>query len=80
MLEMDWILNRFLERELDGMDDADCADLAALLATPDTELFRWITGMDIVPAHVDRTMIDRIAAALDSLQVYPFRPPDPELT
>lgn len=40
--EMDWLLGRFAERELDALSEAEFACFEDLLALPDDVIERWI--------------------------------------
>lgn len=44
--EMDWLLGRFAERELDSLSEAELACFEELLALPDDVIDRWIKHGD----------------------------------
>lgn len=59
--EMDLILGRFADAELTTMEPETRQIYETLLAEPDTDLYRWITGRDAPPpAFAD--IVARIAA------------------
>jgi antitoxin CptB len=62
MREMDILIGGFVDAELDLLDEADLADLEALLDAPDDEVFRWLTGAEPVSAAFDTAVFRRIAA------------------
>ena len=58
--EMDIILMRFAETELDGMSEAELDDYDAILTQNDQDLYQWVSGQKQAPANL-APMIDRIA-------------------
>ena len=44
--EMDWLLGRYAEAHLAGMDEAALAELEQMLALPDPDLQVWIMSGD----------------------------------
>ncbi|MBR9762226.1 MAG: succinate dehydrogenase assembly factor 2 [Rhodobacteraceae bacterium] len=58
--EMDIILMRFAETELDGMDAAGLDLYDAVLSQNDQDLYQWVSGQAAAPAAL-APMIDRIA-------------------
>lgn len=61
--EMDWLLGRFAEAELDGMSATELDEFEALLAAPDPELQAWIMDVSTVPD-------DRYAALIRQLRAF----------
>lgn len=47
--EMDWILGRFADAELAGLDVGDLATFEQLLTEPDPELQAWILAPETCP-------------------------------
>ncbi len=53
MLELDLVLNRFLERDLAGLDADQLQVFKALLDEADTHLLAWVMEQEAVPDHYD---------------------------
>lgn len=51
LLELDLVLNRFLEQGLAELDSGQLQMFCALLKEPDTHLLAWIMGQEDVPDH-----------------------------
>jgi antitoxin CptB len=49
--EMDLVLGRFADDQLDTLSDADVDVYDALLRENDQDMLRWITGQDPVPGQ-----------------------------
>ncbi|MBW4710303.1 succinate dehydrogenase assembly factor 2 [Roseobacter sp. YSTF-M11] len=61
--EMDLILQRFAEANLDAMDDAGLDLYDAMLSENDHDLYQWVSGQTEVPdVYVD--LMGRIIAQL----------------
>lgn len=60
--EMDFVLGRFADAALSGMNETEIADLEALMEAPDPELYDWIAGRAEVPAEYDTPIYRRLAA------------------
>jgi len=58
--EMDIILGRFAETELDGLDAATLDVYDTLLSENDQDLYRWVTGQAAPPGRC-ASIITRIA-------------------
>jgi len=58
--EMDIILGRFAETELDGLDAATLDVYDTLLSENDQDLYRWVTGQAAPPGRF-ASIITRIA-------------------
>ncbi|KAJ2764782.1 Succinate dehydrogenase assembly factor 2 mitochondrial, partial [Coemansia nantahalensis] len=52
ILETDLLLSTFAARHLDSLSGAELADLDALLANIDWDIFYWATGRSAPPADV----------------------------
>jgi antitoxin CptB len=59
--EMDWLLGRFAETELDALSDAEFECFENLLATSDSDLERWIKFRDISAPNQTPPMIALIS-------------------
>ncbi|WP_420904429.1 succinate dehydrogenase assembly factor 2 [Candidatus Magnetaquiglobus chichijimensis] len=62
MAEMERILERFLERELAGLDDRACAGFLELLEESDADLLDWMGGIKPIPERIDRSLMARLGA------------------
>ena len=62
MREMDILMGRFVDAEIDALPEAELDDLEALLDAPDDEVFRWLSRAEPVPEAYDTPLFRRIAA------------------
>jgi antitoxin CptB len=60
--EMDLVLGRFADQELQAMSAADLDAFEALMEAPDPDLFSWVVGQVTVPAQSDSAMFRRLVA------------------
>jgi antitoxin CptB len=60
MREMDLIMGRFADAELDRLSEGELAELEGLIEIPDRELLAWITGEEAVPAEQDGALFRRL--------------------
>ena len=58
--EMDFILGRFTDAELDRLSDADLDAFEYLLEAPDTDLYEWVTGRTEAPPQYDTDVFRRL--------------------
>jgi antitoxin CptB len=58
--EMDFVLGRFADSDLAGLNEAELAQLESLMELPDPDLFAWITGRADAPAAVDTPLFRRL--------------------
>lgn len=58
--EMDLVLGRFADAQIDRLSDAELIDYELLMKAPDRDLFRWITGTDETPANYDTAVFRRV--------------------
>ncbi|GGD88896.1 hypothetical protein GCM10011390_04580 [Aureimonas endophytica] len=70
--EMDLVLGRFADAEIDRLDDAEMDDYELLMEAPDRDLFQWLTGEAETPQNYDTSVFRRIRSfyAVDGV----FRP------
>lgn len=59
--EMDLVLGRFVDAELESLGEAELAKLEALMEAPDPDLFAWVLGQSRVPAEYDTSIFRRLA-------------------
>ena len=59
LLELDLVLNRFLERDLAELDPGQLQTFHALLKEPDTHLLAWIMEQEEAPGHY-RDLVRRL--------------------
>lgn len=60
--EMDLILGHFADSELQNLNDAELDEYESLIDEPDRELYKWMTGEEVVPSRIDTALFRRIAA------------------
>lgn len=53
LLELDLILNRFLEREVESLPEPELQTFKELLGEADTRLLAWVMGQEEAPARYD---------------------------
>jgi antitoxin CptB len=60
MREMDFVLGRFADSEIDGLTGDELDQYEKLLDIPDTEFFFFVTGEMPVPDDLDCPLLQRI--------------------
>lgn len=60
--EMDLLLGRFADAELDRLSEPEITALESLIEFPDPDLFSWLMGESPVPSENDTPMFRRIQA------------------
>lgn len=60
--EMDLILGSFADANIESLDDSDLDAFERLLATPDWEVYAWLTGQADVPENHRSAVLDRLIA------------------
>jgi len=60
--EMDLLLGRFADAEIDTLTDAELAELERLLEIPDPDLYAAVTGDKPLPAELASALFERIKA------------------
>lgn len=60
--EMDWLLGRYAEAHLDGMDAAALSEFEALMELPEPDLQRWLMAGDVDHPSQASGIIERIRA------------------
>lgn len=63
MREVDLILGTFADAEIDRLSDDELSLYEALMAEPDADILRWVTGEAAVPARHDTPVFARILAS-----------------
>ncbi|KAB0681739.1 succinate dehydrogenase assembly factor 2 [Aureimonas leprariae] len=58
--EMDLVLGRFADAEIDRLDDGEMSDYEALMEAPDRDIFKWLTGEAETPPNYDTPVLRRI--------------------
>jgi antitoxin CptB len=59
--EMDLVLGRFVDAELNDLSEQELAKLEALMEAPDPDLFAWVLGQSEVPPEHDTPIFRRLA-------------------
>ena len=60
--EMDLVLGRFADAEIDKLTDAEMDEYEQLMEAPDPDLFKWLSGEAETPANFDTAIFSRIKA------------------
>lgn len=60
--EMDLLMGRFADAEIDRFDDVEFGQFEALIEVPDRDLFAWISGAAETPADYDTEILRRLKA------------------
>jgi succinate dehydrogenase flavin-adding protein (antitoxin of CptAB toxin-antitoxin module) len=60
MAEVERILSRFIESELQSLDDQTCHRVLDFLDQPDPDILDWITGVISPPESIDRDVLSRL--------------------
>jgi antitoxin CptB len=60
--EMDLLLGRFADAEIETLTDAELAELERLLEIPDPDLYAAVTGDKPLPAELAGALFERIKA------------------
>ena len=62
MKELDVLLERFVRRGLDSLNESELETLEALLEEQDPDLFYWLTGREMPPEGPYVALIERMRA------------------
>jgi antitoxin CptB len=60
--EMDLLMGRFADAEIDLFDDSEFEIFEALIEVPDRDLFAWIAEREPVPPNYDTGIFRRLKA------------------
>ncbi|GLK80839.1 succinate dehydrogenase assembly factor 2 [Methylopila turkensis] len=60
--EMDLLMGRFADAEIDRLDDDELGVFEALIEVPDRDLFAWIAEKEAVPDNYDTPVYRRLRA------------------
>ena len=60
--EMDLIMGQFADRHVPEMSDGQLDEFERLLATPDWEVYAWLTGTKTVPPNYAGPVLDQLLA------------------
>jgi antitoxin CptB len=67
MREMDFVLGRFADAEIDGLTGDELDQYERLLDIPDAEFLQFVTGESPVPGDLDCPLLRRILVSGRSL-------------
>jgi antitoxin CptB len=67
MREMDFVLGRFADAEIDGLTGDELDQYERLLDIPDAEFLQFVTGESPVPGGLDCPLLQRILVSGRSL-------------
>ena len=60
--EMDLVLGRFADDNIDQLSDEELTVYEALMEVPDRDLLKWVTGEVEVPSNYDTRVFARVKA------------------
>jgi antitoxin CptB len=60
--EMDLIVGRFADAEIDKFDAAGLDDFERLIEAPNADLYSWVIGADAVPPDYDTGVLSALKA------------------
>ncbi|PZQ17868.1 MAG: succinate dehydrogenase assembly factor 2 [Ancylobacter novellus] len=60
--EMDLLMGRFADAEIDVFTDEEFSQFEALIEAPDRDLFAWIAEKEAIPANYDTDVFRRLKA------------------
>jgi len=60
MREMDFILGTFANEMIVDLNDNELNDFEELMNLPDPDTYKWLSGMNEIPADWDRPIVHRI--------------------
>jgi len=60
--EMDLLMGRFADAEIDRLDEGELMVFEALIEVPDRDLFAWLAGKEATPANYDTEVLRRLKA------------------
>jgi len=60
--EMDFVLGRFADAELERLTEGEMDVLESWLDIPDQQMFAWVNGSEPTPAEIDTPMFRRLRA------------------
>lgn len=60
--EMDFILGRFTDAEIEGFSEAELDLFETLIEAPDTDLYEWVTGRAEAPPALNTEILRRLRA------------------
>ena len=72
--EMDLVLGRFADDNIDRLSDEELTVYEALMEVPDRDLLRWVTNEAPVPANYDTPVFHRVKAF--HMRVEDYLPPE----
>jgi antitoxin CptB len=58
--EMDLVLGRFADAQIDSLSDAELDEYERLLDIPDQQMFAWVSGTESAPTELDTAMFRRL--------------------
>jgi antitoxin CptB len=58
--EMDFVLGRFADAELERLSDAEMDVLESWLDIPDQQMFAWVNGSEPVPTEIATPLFRRL--------------------
>jgi antitoxin CptB len=60
--EMDLLMGRFVDAEIEALSDGDLDELERLIEVPDRDVFGWVTGENETPDNYRSGVLERLRA------------------
>ncbi len=60
--EMDFVLGRFADAELQTLGDGELDELETWLDIPDQQIFAWVNGSEPAPAEMNTALFRKLCA------------------
>lgn len=57
---MDLIIGRFADAHIGTLDERSLDDFEALIEVPNTELYGWVTGEQMIPQNYDTAVLRQL--------------------
>ena len=58
--EVDLLLGRFADKNIEAMNESDLTQLEALLDEPDLDIWDWVVGRKPIPVSLDNNIVQRL--------------------
>ena len=66
--EVDLLLGRFADKNIEVLDESDLTQLEALLDEPDPDIWDWVVGRKPIPITLDHSIMKRLRVSSTQLK------------
>jgi len=66
--EVDLLLGRFADKNIEVLDESDLTQLEALLDEPDPDIWDWVVGRKPIPIALDHNIMQRLRVSSTQLK------------